>query len=933
MKGIRATAALTALTLTALLPGLTYALGFGDVRLHSTLNAPLRADIGLVAAADELQGLKAGIASRETFARNGLDYPSFLSSATVTVAKAADGSDVLRVQTTDPVTEPFVTMLIEVNYARGRLLREYTVLLDPPVVGSQAVNGPISAPVSGPAASAAVAPPAPTPDATRMSAASGSNYHVQRGDSLSLIAARQLPGVDRAKALVGMYRGNPAAFDGNMNVLHAGAELRLPSEAELAALSPAEANGEVARQYHDWRNAGRLRLVPPADGAARSGAASASAGGGGESAAAESAGLRHQVDDLQKQLAETKRLLELRNDQLAQLQGQGAQNTKPAAATPTAPAVAPAAASTQVPAAAPDVQPAVKPAPVASAKPAAAATLPAAVEPSLLDKILAQWQLLLAALVIVALLAFVLLRRKRSTEHGPRDFDRFGTTGTFGSTGSFEKSAAASQTLPARVLPVETTESILVSESGARPSLRMGAVGSVEGDEDSHGASDARVTLASTGTQPLLVPVGGDDSVPEIHVGDSASALERGDPLAEADFHMAYGLYDQAADLVKKAIAGDPTRREFKLKLLEVYFVWGNKEQFLRLAHELNDSRDAGEGGEWEKIQIMGRQIAADDPMFAGAANLAGAARGSVDLNLEGGQNRVDFNIMGEPAIAAADADEIDLDFGNETEVLPDTTEAPEIAAVGAGEGSVDFVLDDPARGDESGETTSSASLLGAPDSTAETREMTQATRLQPIDSGDTRLELNTAKMPSLNEAELGTIRQKLGGQAALKGAPLVGGDQTAELSIDDLGLDLGTVEVPAATRQQPTIGEHGTVELLLESSGSHGGLDLGSTTQSGELSVTGEATALTEAFDAAATAARPALVMPGDTASQPLLDGAPDADPPTMSEVGTKLDLARAYMDMGDPEGARSILDEVLKEGSTSQRQEAQRLLESLPG
>jgi FimV-like protein len=108
----------------------------------------------------------------------------------------------------------------------------------------------------------------------------------------------------------------------------------------------------------------------------------------------------------------------------------------------------------------------------------------------------------------------------------------------------------------------------------------------------------------------------------------------------------------------------------------------------------------------------------------------------------------------------------------------------------------------------------------------------------------------------------------------------------------------------------------------------------MSSLTQSGELSVTGEATALTEAFDAAATAARPALVLPGDTSSQPVLDGARvDADPPTMSEVGTKLDLARAYMDMGDPEGARSILDEVLREGSTSQKQEAQRLLESLPG
>jgi pilus assembly protein FimV len=60
---------------------------------------------------------------------------------------------------------------------------------------------------------------------------------------------------------------------------------------------------------------------------------------------------------------------------------------------------------------------------------------------------------------------------------------------------------------------------------------------------------------------------------------------------------------------------------------------------------------------------------------------------------------------------------------------------------------------------------------------------------------------------------------------------------------------------------------------------------------------------------------------------------GLPELEPVTMSEVGTKLDLARAYMDMGDPEGARSILEEVLQEGSATQKQEAQRLIESLPG
>src|SRR6185295_19976636 len=98
---------------------------------------------------------------------------------------------------------------------------------------------------------------------------------------------------------------------------------------------------------------------------------------------------------------------------------------------------------------------------------------------------------------------------------------------------------------------------------------------------------------------------------------ESAVRFDQQDALAEADFHMAYGLYDQAADLVKIAIEREPQRRDLKLKLLEVFFVWGNKEQFLTMARELFESRGSAEAGEWEKIVIMGKQIAPEDPLFA----------------------------------------------------------------------------------------------------------------------------------------------------------------------------------------------------------------------------------------------------------------------------------------------------------------------------
>ena len=83
---------------------------------------------------------------------------------------------------------------------------------------------------------------------------------------------------------------------------------------------------------------------------------------------------------------------------------------------------------------------------------------------------------------------------------------------------------------------------------------------------------------------------------------ESAVNLDQGDPLAEADFHMAYGLYDQAADLVRIALEREPDRRDLRLKLLEIYFVWGNKDAFLQTAKGLEATRDRAPHIPWTEI-------------------------------------------------------------------------------------------------------------------------------------------------------------------------------------------------------------------------------------------------------------------------------------------------------------------------------------------
>src|SRR5208283_1992416 len=148
------------LSLCSLWPSLSCALGLGEIHLNSALNEPMNAEIDLIAATpDELTALRASLAGRESFTRYGIDRPPFLTTLTFTVGKSKDGRDVLLVHSTDAIPEPFVTFLVEVNWARGRLMREYTVLLDPPVY-TPGENQNAAAPVAAPTTAAATPAPA-----------------------------------------------------------------------------------------------------------------------------------------------------------------------------------------------------------------------------------------------------------------------------------------------------------------------------------------------------------------------------------------------------------------------------------------------------------------------------------------------------------------------------------------------------------------------------------------------------------------------------------------------------------------------------------------------------------------------------------------------------------------------------------------------------
>ena len=240
---------------------------------------------------------------------------------------------------------------------------------------------------------------------------------------------------------------------------------------------------------------------------------------------------------------------------------------------------------------------------------------------------------------------------------------------------------------------------------------------------------------------------------------ESPVNLDQGDPLAEADFHMAYGLYDQAADLVRIALEREPDRRDLRLKLLEIYFVWGNKDAFLQTAKTLEATRDRAPAGEWDKIVIMGKQICPDEPMFA-------STRGQRPRRRRAGRpqprGRRESRRHRSVRRARGRAQQPRSLPGQGSDDTAATGESPGLHSVRPAD--LDFTLDTPERGaDES-----------------PTREM------PPRDEPTVETELmNFAESPTAGVAGAQDRRD-----APPRDTP-VGtskADQTAEVSIDDLG-------------------------------------------------------------------------------------------------------------------------------------------------
>ncbi|MBA4288386.1 MAG: peptigoglycan-binding protein LysM [Pseudomonas sp.] len=925
---------------SALSSGMAHALGLGEVTLQSALNQPLVAEIELLEVRDLASNeVIPTLASPEAFTKAGVERQFFLTDLKFTPVLKPNGKSVIRVTSTKPMREPYLNFLVEVLWPNGRLLREYTVLLDPPLYTPQSVipasaQLPVAAPaprIQAPAPTpaprpAAVAAPTPRPVAPAAPAAAaaptlqGNEYKTTANDTLWEIALRARAGGSVHQTMLAIQDLNPDAFiGGNINRLKSGQVLRLPDEQQIRSRAQGEALAQVAQQNAAWREgrsvaAGARQLdatkrtsaaaapatVTPADSlklvAADAGKATAGSDKGAadskalsdklavtqeslDSSRRENDELKGRMTDLQSQLDKLQRLIQLKDDQMAKLQADLAAQGKAAvvAAAPEAQPVVEAAvapAATQVPAEVVEpAAPAVEPATPAetdfnySEEPAAQPETPAVAAEELAPVVAAE-----PAPVAPAIEAAPV-----AVEPQP------------------ETSALDDLMANPMLLGVAGGGALLVLLVALMMLSRRNAMKEAELQE-SLAAEDRESNLGDA----LDLP---DDSFAELNddLNDQPAAAQTeervtaqtGDALGEADIYIAYGRFPQAAELLQTAINEEPQRSDLRLKLMEVHAEMGDRNGFARQDSELREI--GGSAAEVDMIKAKYPAMA-----VAAVAGIAGAAVAEDNFD----SFSLDDLTLDDPAPKAVTGDQddaFDLSLDDLESELDRDLQA--VAGTPADADINDLSLDDLD--------------FSSPIEQAE----------QKVDDLDFDLALDNSAGDSLDMA----------GDLADFSLDLDAPAKPAESAEDDflLSLDDEPAAAPAtadASFELPADEPAGDFDLSADFD-----LSLGEETPAQPSSdsfaaqldeVTAELDMLTEDLDQPLDLDMPAAPSTASAA----LDNDDDFDFLSgTDETATKLDLARAYIDMGDTEGARDILDEVITEGNDGQQQEARELIAKL--
>jgi pilus assembly protein FimV len=829
---------------------IAYTLGVGDIKVNSALNQPLDAEIKLFSVRPgESDNIRVTLGTLKDFANAGIERPLVLSYLKFRVVDNKDGSASIKVTSTKPIKEPFLDFLVEVDWAGGRLLREYTMLLDPPVF-AQRKAAPVQAPVvSAPAPAGQVVAPAPvvsapvvdngdglfpridlgsetSAPATRAPVvASGAGYKVKRNDTLWSIASSLRPdsSIGIEQMMMALLRNNPQAFtNGNVNGLKSGFILRVPERDMIEAINHAEAVRQTREQNELWRNAretissgetptgtrgetgdaGRtapavsadpgVKLVTPKQAdASRSAQGAGAEGDSGEQLAL----INEQLASKELENADLKGRLGALQDQVESMERLLNLKEQSLAEMQSKLGEQPATPVTPAPvAAAPEMKPQTKPTGNKSANPFALDDIVKADVPP----------------------AKPVAPKPQARVPAPAPVQPAADEGIFGFVKELLNNVAVIGMLVVVVIG-------LIALVWLIQRRRMAAVQFPESILTGKPATAAVDSTVVEETSLLS------DFAPSAMSGAIESEAGEVDPLSEADVYIAYNKHQQAEELLNSAIEQEPDRLDLKLKLMEVYYSEKNGDAFLALASEVNAAKGDQNAALWDKAAEMGRELFPDNKLFRDSSTMEAEDDFS---DLEG----------------IAELDELEVEFNEPVAEESPVLDIQEIAEPVAEEPVDDLALD----------------MSGLDEVAAEPQSDSE------VDMGDVSLDFDMQEAEEepepaadLSEFDLSVFEEESGEAVATE-------EPAAEFDLGELDSELDAAMTEEVAEEVPVV------------------------------SMAEEA--------------------PAEEDEMLGLD-----------EVATKLDLAKAYIDMGDPDGARAILDEVLNEGNDEQKSEAQGLINEL--
>lgn len=1000
------------------------ALGLGEVKLKSTLNQPLEAEVKLLDTRDlTAEQILVALASPADFERNGVDRLFFYTEFQFQVdLEAADGPKVV-ITSRNPVREPYLNFLIEARWTAGRLLREYTLLMDLPTFddggSSQVVQSAVAgAPAQKPRASTSTANTAASSGSTsgsrqtstaRQASLSGNEYEVRSNDTLWEIALRARPdsSVSVHQSMMALYRANPDAFiNGNINRLRRGQVLRVPDASEMKSLNKTEAVSQFAQATGDsdlgaQLNAsrrtnsprtesaevsGRVKLAAPSSGTSSAGQGSGANDGAGKALESELAATLEELDkskeentelssrvkDLEAQIQTMERLVEVSNEKLRALQvtaGQAADTS--AAQVPVTPVPEPATPAAEVAAVASSSEAAASSAAAVAPvqpTPPKKVIVPPKPAPTLVDAVKEQapW----IGLGVVGLIGagyFVYRRRKQAEEQAAEEDDVFATHDLAGEQEELTGEADHFNDIDEASLFDEGVETTAVAETGdvvgeADIYIAYGKLAQAEEmllnalQKDPHSA-DIHMKLLEVYSQQqnasafdkhyaALLPLASGALLArasELREGISGAgefdpAISAGDQLVNEDLNQ-FSLGDLNLDddsAAHQVVANEPVSFDFDLDLddddANLTSVVVDTPAEIENEYELDFDDDLTTESETDDLSEL--SLALDNlesDTLPGDLDVKASAiheEFSFDLDddLELGELTQDdsdelteespesLDVAGDDFNLDMDVDDVDLaaldhemesldvDFDDDLLAEEDLTVSPPIGKFDVEE---DFELEEL---DAPEVESLHASKLSLTDDLDESEESVDF----DLDDDETFSLEDEEEALSDDDLDLAALEEDLD---ELSETPELADSEFA-VEDDDIDLDLEDeiLSEPEPIQASPVAiaekqelidveedqDEDLFAEALSDFSGESDDIDLNEFSSD-----------------------EAALADLSDDDMDAELDFLADAD-----EAATKLDLARAYIDMGDTEGAKDILSEVLGEGSDDQRKEAKELL-----